>query len=277
MSELNIEIHMQGKILIVAGSDSGGGAGVQADIKTVTVLGGYAMTAITALTAQNTRGVYDVMPVDAAFISLQMDLVLNDLGADVIKTGMLYSAEVVEAVADMLALYPKIPCVVDPVMVSTSGNKLLQEEALTKIRETLLPRSFMVTPNIPEAELLAGMRIKSRDDMQKAAEKIKTYGPEYVLIKGGHGKGDAMVDMLLGPKGLTLYERPRINTKHTHGTGCTMASAISTFIAQQKKPEEAVKMAGDYVAGAIKHAPGFGHGYGPLNHGYCIHLDKELD
>ncbi len=259
------------RILTIAGSDSSGGAGIQADLKTITALGGYGMSAITALTAQNTQGVFEIVACDPAFVSLQIDLVLSDIGADVIKTGMLFNHAIIASVADMLKLYPHIPYIIDPVMVSTSGSVLLKEDAIESLIELLIPQAALVTPNIPEAELLAEMNIRNRDDMQNAGERILKMGAKAVLIKGGHGRHQTIDDMLIcSDKPMVIYEHPRIGTKHTHGTGCTLASAIATFIAQEHTLEEAVRLAGDYVAGAITHAPGFGKGNGPLNHSWNV-------
>lgn len=258
---------MQHRVLIVAGSDSGGGAGIQGDLKTVTCLGGYGATAITALTAQNTMGVFGIYPVPAEFIRQQMELVLDDIGADAIKTGMLHSAEVVEAIVDVIKQKAKnIPIVVDPVMVAKGGAPLLRQNAIEALRTKLLPLATLITPNIPEAELLAGMTIRDADDMEKAAHLIK---PEHgaVLIKGGHLEGHDLVDLLLGFDGIvTRYHSTRIPTTSTHGTGCALASAIATGLAQQMSLKDSVERARDYVRKAIENAPGIGQGHGPLGH-----------
>lgn len=262
---------MKGRVLIVAGSDSGGGAGIQADIKTVTALGGYAATAITALTAQNTQGVFDVMGVEPPFIARQMRLVLEDIGADAIKTGMLHSAEVVTTVAEVLrALARDIPLVVDPVMVAKSGTALLDSDARNVIIRHLIPLATVVTPNIPEAEVLTGLAIRDLEDMRRAAEVLLGYGAKAVLLKGGHLESDPITDVLLTPEGVELFRNPRIHTVHTHGTGCTLASAIATGMAQQRSLREAVERARAYVQEAIRTAPGFGAGHGPLNHGHTV-------
>lgn len=262
---------MKGRVLIVAGSDSGGGAGIQADVKTVTALGGYAATAITALTAQNTQGVFDVMGVEPPFIARQMRLVLEDIGADAIKTGMLHSAEVVATVAEVLrALARDIPLVVDPVMVAKSGTALLDREARNVIIRHLIPLATVVTPNIPEAEVLTGLAIRNPEDMLRAAEVLLGYGAKAVLLKGGHLESDQITDVLLAPEGVELFRNPRIHTAHTHGTGCTLASAIATGVAQRRPLREAVERARAYVQGAIRTAPGFGAGHGPLNHGHTV-------
>lgn len=266
----------QGRVLIIAGSDSGGGAGIQGDIKTVTALGGYAATAITALTAQNTLGVFGIHDVPEAFIAQQIKLVLEDMGADVIKTGMLHKASVIDAVADALAPYPEIPLIVDPVMVAKDGSALLQRDATDILKERLYPRTLLLTPNIPEAELLSGMVIKTPEDMQRAAQWLLTLGPSAILLKGGHLDGPEVTDILVErvegldePK-VTTISSPRFNTRHTHGTGCTLASAIATGVAQGFALSDAFTRARAYVAEAIRSAPNLGKGHGPLNHGHTL-------
>lgn len=253
-----------GRVLIVAGSDSGGGAGIQGDLKTVTCLGGYAMTAITALTAQNTQGVFGIHPVPVDFIAQQMQLCLTDIGADCIKTGMLHSAEVIETVAANLP--GSIPLVVDPVMIAKGGAPLLQEQALSALKEKLIPRARLITPNLPEAELLTGLRITDARSMSQAAEALLKLGCAAVLIKGGHAAGDDITDLLTDGSNLTLFHTKRLNTPHTHGTGCTLASAIATGLAQKMELKESFTRAHAYVQAALKAAPGLGHGHGPLNH-----------
>ena len=262
---------MKGRILIVAGSDSGGGAGIQADIKSVTALGGFAATAITALTAQNTLGVHDVYPVDIAFVQKQMRVVLEDIGADCLKTGMLHSPEVIEAVCAVMETDASgIPVVVDPVMVAKGGASLLDSAAIGTLRDRLLPLAYVITPNIPEAETLLGRAIDTLDDMKSAAEKLKAMGPAAVVLKGGHMKGSALSDVLLDADGFHIFETQRVATAHTHGTGCTLASSIATGIAQGMTLPEAVGRAQAYVVAAIKSAPGFGAGHGPIDHGHTF-------
>lgn len=262
---------MQGRVLIVAGSDSGGGAGIQADIKTVTALGGYAATAITALTAQNTRGVFGVVGVAPDFIQQQMRVVLDDIGADSLKTGMLHNAEVIGAVCDVLdGLDPALPIVVDPVMVATSGDALLDAGAEDALVRRLLPFATVLTPNVPEAERLTGLTIASGDDMRRAADKLIGLGPEAVLLKGGHLKGESVVDLLVTDDSIETFASPRIDTPHTHGTGCTLASAIATGLAQGLVLRDAVARARDYLHEAIRTAPGLGGGHGPVNHGHTV-------
>jgi hydroxymethylpyrimidine/phosphomethylpyrimidine kinase len=265
---------MKGRVLIVAGSDSGGGAGIQGDIKTVTALGGYAATAITALTAQNTQGVFGVVPVEPAFIRQQMELVLGDIGADCIKTGMLHNAAVIETVAEVLErLAPGVPLVADPVMVAKGGAALLQDAAVAALRERLLPRASLVTPNVPEAEALTGLAIADLDAMKRAAERLVAMGARAALVKGGHLPGTTVSDVLLGADGLHVLEGERIATRHTHGTGCTLASAIATGLAQGMALRPACERARAYLVEAIRTAPGFGKGHGPLNHAHTIARD----
>ena len=254
-----------GRVLIVAGSDSGGGAGIQGDIKTVTCLGGYAATAITALTAQNTQGVFGILDVPDDFIRQQMTLVLDDIGADAIKTGMLHKASVIDTVADVVAVRG-IPLILDPVMFAKGGAALLQADALATLKERLIPLAALVTPNIPEAEFLAGMDIRSLDDMRAAAEKIMRLGAGAVLLKGGHMEGETLTDLLVTTDGNHAFTQARMHTPHTHGTGCALASAVATGVAQAMGLYDAVARAREYVRKAIETAPGLGRGHGPLNH-----------
>ncbi|HEY0834056.1 MAG TPA: bifunctional hydroxymethylpyrimidine kinase/phosphomethylpyrimidine kinase [Azospirillum sp.] len=262
---------MKGRVLIVAGSDSGGGAGIQADIKAVSALGGYAATAITALTAQNTTGVYGIFPVDPAFVARQMRVVLEDIGADAIKVGMLASVEVIEAVAgEYEARAINIPLVIDPVMVAKGGHALLENDAELTLKKRLLPLADLVTPNIPEAEALADIEIRDLADMRRAAQLIRTFGPKAVLLKGGHMDGELVQDLLVTEDGEEVFESARVHTPHTHGTGCTLASAIACGIAQGLGVRDAVVRARAYLAQAILTAPGIGHGHGPLNHLHTV-------
>ena len=262
---------MKGRVLIVAGSDSGGGAGIQADIKTVTMLGGYAATAITALTAQNTLGVSGVLPVPAEFVVQQMRAVLDDIGADAIKTGMLLNAGIINAVVSVLADYPAIPLVIDPVMIAKGGAALLDPAALTSLRR-LFPRAALLTPNIPEAEALLDRVIASVDDMIAAAGDLLATGAKAVLLKGGHLEGTTVTDILAMHGTITRFDSPRIETRHTHGTGCTLASAIAMGLAQRLSVAASVARAREFVLEAIRTAPGFGSGHGPLNHGHGLSI-----
>lgn len=254
------------RVLVVAGSDSGGGAGIQADIKTITMLGGFAMTAVTALTAQNTLGVEEVLAVEPRFVALQMKVVLSDLGADAIKIGMLGSARVVEAVAGVCETSAfGVPVILDPVMVAKGGARLLDKDAHEALLLRLLPLASLVTPNVPEAEILTGMSISSPRDLERAADALLALGPSAVLMKGGHLEGDTVVDLLRTADGAQhRFEGPRIRSRSTHGTGCTLASAIATGVAEGLTLEGAVGRARDYVVRAIEHAPGLGRGHGPL-------------
>jgi hydroxymethylpyrimidine/phosphomethylpyrimidine kinase len=259
-----------GRVLILAGSDSGGGAGVQADIKTVTALGGYAATAITALTVQNTLGVQFATKVHPDLIAAQALAVLEDIGADAFKTGMLGGRKAVEAVADVLETRPDIPAVIDPVMVAKGGHALLSDKALSALKARLAPRADLLTPNAIEAEVLTGIAVKSLDGQRRAAEALLEAGAKAVLLKGGHLPGKTVTDLLLTASGETLLEGERIDTPHTHGTGCTLASACATGLAQGMKLEEAVARAWAYTAEAIRRAPGFGQGHGPIDHGWPL-------
>jgi hydroxymethylpyrimidine/phosphomethylpyrimidine kinase len=254
------------RVLVVAGSDSGGGAGIQADIKTITMLGAFATTAITALTAQNTLGVEEVLPVEARFVALQMRAVLTDIGSDSIKTGMLGSARVVEAVAGVCeTLGFGIPLIVDPVMVAKGGAQLLDKDAHDALILRLLPLASLLTPNVPEAEILTGMSIKTPRDLERAADALLALGPSAVLMKGGHLEGDTIVDLLRTADGAEhRFEGPRIVSRSTHGTGCTLASGIAAGIAEGLTLEGAVARARDFVVKAIQQAPGLGRGHGPL-------------
>ena len=263
---------MKGRVLIVAGSDSGGGAGIQADIKTVTALGGFAMTAVTALTAQNTLGVHGVVGIDPAFIRQQIDVVVGDLGVDAIKTGMLHSRAVIETVVGAIRnLAPETPLVVDPVMVAKGGAPLLEEDAVATLRDLLLPLATVITPNLPEAGVLLGRDVSNFDSMEGAARALLAFGPKASLLKGGHLEGDVVVDLLAAEGAPPVsWTAPKIDTMHTHGTGCTLASAVAAGLAQGMALEPAVSRARDYVREAILAAPGYGAGHGPLNHAHWI-------
>jgi hydroxymethylpyrimidine/phosphomethylpyrimidine kinase len=256
----------QGRVLIVAGSDSGGGAGIQADIKSVTAMGGFAMTAVTAITVQNTLGVSAIHEVPLDIVVGQMRAVLEDLGADAVKTGMLHNAEIVEAVAEELSREENAPLLVaDPVMIAKGGASLLEESAVAALKEVLIPLSALVTPNIPEAEVLTGRKIVDVEGQKAAADALLGLGAEAVLVKGGHLSGDLIFDVLATQETIQTFSSPRIDTRHTHGTGCTLASAIAALLAQGIELTAAVAAARDYVHEAIRTAPGFGKGHGPLN------------
>jgi hydroxymethylpyrimidine/phosphomethylpyrimidine kinase len=261
----------RGRVLVCAGSDSGGGAGIQADLKAVTCLGGFAMTALTALTAQDTRGVHGVHAVPADFVRLQIRVVLEDLGADAVKTGMLATSGIIDAVADELdALAPRVPRVVDPVMVAKGGDRLLAEDAVDALRRRLVAGAAVVTPNLPEAEVLCGRPVRTLDDMRGAGRAILALGAHAALVKGGHMEGAELTDLLVSRDGEEVFRSARIDTRHTHGTGCTLASAVAAGLAQGMALREAVSRARLYVAEAIRSAPGYGAGHGPLGHAHTV-------
>jgi len=262
-------MHPLGRVLIIAGSDSGGGAGVQADIKSVTALGGYAATAITAITVQNTLGVTGVHPVPLEIIAAQARAVLSDIGADAIKTGMLGDAATVELVARLVD-EAGVQAVVDPVMVAKGGAALLAGDAVAAVRALLVPRAALLTPNAPEAAALTGLTVATTDDLRRAGEALLAAGARAVLMKGGHVAGERVIDILMTPAGETAFEGERIESRHTHGTGCTLASACATGLAQGLPLTAAVARAWDYVHEAILRAPGLGAGHGPLDHGWPL-------
>ena len=271
MKNIHAPTLMKGRVLICAGSDSGGGAGIQADIKTVTALGGFATTAITALTAQNTIGVSSIIEVPINFLLEQIKVVLSDLGDDCIKTGMLHNVQVIEAISEAIEKDgEKKYLVVDPVMVSKGGHELLESSALHALKSYMIGRADLLTPNIPEAELLTGLEISDIDTMRRAAYAILEMGSKAVLLKGGHLKDETLTDILVTKDAEKTYSGPRLLTKHTHGTGCSMASAVATGIAQGDTLEMAVQRAKAYVFTAIKTAPQFGKGHGPLNHAHTV-------
>jgi hydroxymethylpyrimidine/phosphomethylpyrimidine kinase len=262
---------MRGRVLIIAGSDSGGGAGVQADVKTVTMLDAYAATAITALTAQNTKGVFGVLPIPPDFIRREIEVVLDDIGADAIKTGMLHDLAVIETVAAVLQeRATRIPLVVDPVMAAKGGARLIDPSAIEGLKRLLIARADILTPNLPEAEILCGTTIRNLAEMRAAGESLLALGCRAVLVKGGHLSGDIVSDVLVAAQGARVWESPRIATRHTHGTGCTLASAIAAGLAHGLAVEAAVDRARAYVQHAIAGAPGLGRGHGPLDHAHPL-------
>jgi hydroxymethylpyrimidine kinase/phosphomethylpyrimidine kinase len=252
------------RILTVAGSDSGGGAGIQADLKAITVLGGYGMSVVTALTAQNTVGVQGVHAVPGDFIGRQMESVLSDIGADAAKTGMLATSEIVEVVADGIKKYNIQPLVVDPVMVAKSGDSLLAENARQTLKTALLPLATVVTPNLPEAEVLCGCAVKRVEEMQEAARRIHDLGPRYVVVKGGHMEGRP-VDLLFDGKDFQTFDAPRLEQRNTHGTGCTFSAALATILAENLPIAEAVGKAKEFTTQAISMGLDIGAGHGPTN------------
>jgi hydroxymethylpyrimidine/phosphomethylpyrimidine kinase len=261
------------RVLTVAGSDSGGGAGIQADLKTITVLGAYGMSVITALTAQNTLGVQAVHEVPADFIRQQLDSVLSDIGADAAKTGMLANAEIVRTVAEGLRRHRVEPIVVDPVMVAKSGDPLLSPEARETLKEALLPLAFVVTPNLPEASVLSGIPVGGVEAMKEAAEEIHRLGPKYVLIKGGHLRDEA-VDLLYDGRKFESFRAPRLQQRNTHGTGCTFSAALATLLAQGKGIMDAVSEAKEFITRAIASGLDMGAGHGPTNP--YAHLERYI-
>lgn len=264
-------MQMRGRILVIAGSDSGGGAGVQADIKTIMALGGYAMTAITALTAQDTLGVHAVHAVPTDFIRHQIRLAFADIGVDVIKTGMLADAATIEAIAfELKAQRVTAPLVLDPVMTAKGGASLMAQQAVAMLKQRLIPMAAVLTPNIPEAEALTGLIIADEAGMHRAAQTLLALGASAVLLKGGHLDGPDVIDVLVTRTETHRYSAPRLPGRHTHGTGCTLASAVAAGLAQNLSLPDAVQRARAYVRKAIEHAPGFGQGHGPLNHAVTV-------
>ena len=255
--------------LTIAGSDSSGGAGIQADIKAMTMNGVYAMSAVTALTAQNTTGVSGIMEVPPEFLRQQLDMIFTDIFPDAVKIGMVSSSRLIRAISEALKFYGARNIVVDPVMVSTSGAKLISDDAVKTLADELLPLATVATPNIPEAEILSGMKISGRDDMEKTGAKISAdYGCS-VLVKGGHAVNDAD-DVLCEGKNFTWFHGERINTTNTHGTGCTLSSAIAANLAKGYTLAEAVRLAKEYISGALGAMLDLGKGSGPMNHAFCL-------
>ncbi|WP_200974306.1 bifunctional hydroxymethylpyrimidine kinase/phosphomethylpyrimidine kinase [Echinicola sp. 20G] len=257
-------------VLTIAGSDSGGGAGIQADIKTMSALGCFATSVITATTAQNTLGVYGIHDIPEIHIVLQLQSILTDIAPKAIKIGMLSRPEVVMAIAKELNKYPEIPIVFDPVMVATSGDRLIQQETVEVIKSELFPLTHILTPNLGEASVILGREILVKDEMEQAAEEILKLGPEYVLVKGGHLEGDVVRDVLVAEKSCETFESTKLKTKNVHGTGCTLSSAIASFLGRGLTVQESVKQAREYVYSAIEAGMEVktGQGNGPLNHFY---------
>ena len=263
------------RVLIVAGSDSGGGAGIQADIKTVSALSGYAMTAITAVTVQNTTGVQSSYAVPATIVGDQMRAVLSDIGADAVKTGMLASIDIVEEVADVLAAHASIPLVVDTVMIAKGGAALLNDGGVAAMKRRLFPLAALVTPNAPEAARLTGLSVETPEDLVRAAERLRDSGVRAVLVKGGHVAGESVSDVLADAHGVHIFRTRRIEGRSTHGTGCTLASAIATGLAQGFSLEDSIARARSFVQEAIRTGLPLGHGTGPLNHLHGIQPYEE--
>ena len=254
------------RALTIAGSDSGGGAGIQADLKTFHQFGAYGMSAITAITVQSTLGVFGVYPMTAEAVAQQIHEVLRDIGADAAKTGMLFDAAIIRAVADELRPYDKLKLVVDPVMIAKGGAKLLQDDAIEALTKGLLPLAEVVTPNVPEAECLTGMQIRNAEQMREAAKAIHALGVRNVMMKGGHLEGDEVRDILYDGQAFHEIAHERIQTRHTHGTGCTFSAALTAELAKGTPLIKAVEKANRFIFEAIKTAPELGGGHGPTNH-----------
>ena len=263
------------KILIIAGSDSSGGAGIQADIKTVTTLGGYAMTAVTAITAQNTTGVSSVVPVRPKEIEKQIVFTCKDIKPDAIKIGMLHSSEVILSVIRALKKVKTKKIVLDPVMVAKGGFKLINEKAIKTLREKLMKKAYLITPNIPEAEVLTKTKIKNLEGMIHAANILLKLGVKNVLVKGGHRNTKTMNDVFLSRKELKIFKNKKIKTKNTHGTGCTLSSAIATFFACGKTLNKSCELGIKYVNQSIRSNLNYGKGHGPINHLCSINIDRK--
>lgn len=259
---------MQGRVLTIAGSDSSGGAGIQADIKTISALGAYAMSAVTAITVQDTNLVSEVYPIPAYLVKAQLQSALGDIGVDAIKTGMLLSPDIIVGISEVLKNnQSSIPLIVDPVMMSTSGHMLLKPHSVNAFKSELLPLATLLTPNLAEAAKMANMdHVENMDDMRKAAYKLLKLGPQAVLIKGGHLKGDILTDVLVTSDFEKIFSSLRVPGRNNHGTGCTLASGIATGMAQGLPLIESITRAHAYVHKALEQAPGFGSGCGPLNH-----------
>ncbi|WP_438314466.1 bifunctional hydroxymethylpyrimidine kinase/phosphomethylpyrimidine kinase [Candidatus Caldatribacterium sp. SIUC1] len=265
------------RVLTIAGSDSGGGAGIQADLKTFCAFGVYGMTAITAVTAQNTKGVDAIFPLPPSMVAQQVESIMEDIGVDAVKTGMLFSEDIIRAVVQALRKWPVEYLVVDPVMVAKSKAVLLEEQAIQALVQELLPLAHVVTPNLEEASVLAGFPVQNLRDMEDAARRIREKGPRYVLVKGGHLPGSEVTDVLFDGKDFTYFSGPRIATPNTHGTGCTYSAAICALLALGYTVKEAVAEARRYMELVIAHALPLGGGFGPTNHLAPLFLRAGLD
>ena len=262
------------KVLIIAGSDSSGGAGIQADIKTVTALGSYATTAVTAVTAQNTKGVKIITSIPAKNVQKQITMILEDIGTNAVKIGMLHNISIIKCVYNILKKYKLKNVVLDPVMIAKGGMQLINNNSINYLKKMLLPLCNVVTPNIPETEVLTGYTISNKEDMIKAAKKIISMGAKNVLLKGGHLKNKMIFDILVSKNKIKVFPKRKIKTKNTHGTGCTLSSALATCLSQKKNMYKSCKISLKYVDQAIVTAPGYGKGFGPLNHLISIDLKK---
>ena len=264
------------KILIIAGSDSSGGAGIQADIKTVTALGSYAMTAITAVTSQNTTGVISIVSIPPKEISKQIEFTSKDIKPDAIKIGMLHSAPVIDAVIKSLSKIKAKKIILDPVMIAKGGTKLIDNKATKILKSKLIKKVSLLTPNIPEAEILSGIKIKKKEDMIYAGRKLLNMGVKNVLIKGGHLLSNKLEDIFLNKKEIVIFKNKKIITKNTHGTGCTLSSAIATYYSCGKTLKKSCEMAIKYVNHSIGTEPKYGKGYGPINHLSTLNINKKF-
>ena len=264
------------KILIIAGSDSSGGAGIQADIKTVTALGSYAMTAITAVTIQNTTGVKSIVPIDPKEISNQIEFTSKDIKPDAIKIGMLHSSEVIKSVISSLKLIKVRKIILDPVMIAKGGAKLINNKAIKLLKDELIKKVNLITPNIPEAEILTKTKIKTKEDMIFAASILINLGAKNVFIKGGHLDSKFVTDIFVNKKEIIIIKNKRITTSNTHGTGCTLSSAITTFFACGKTLKKSCELATKYVNNSIRSNLNYGKGYGPINHLSSIIINKRF-
>jgi hydroxymethylpyrimidine kinase/phosphomethylpyrimidine kinase len=269
-------LKIKSKILIIAGSDSSGGAGIQADIKTISSLGSYAMTAITAVTAQNTTGIKSIVSIPPKEILNQIIFTAKDIRPDAVKIGMLHSTKVIDSIALSIDNIKVKKIVLDPVMVAKGGAKLIDKQAIKSIKSKLIKRVMLVTPNIPEAEILTKTKIKSKEDMILAANKLLEYGAKNILIKGGHLDHKLVQDILVNNHGITIFKSRRYKTKNTHGTGCTLSSAITTFLSCGKTIKKSCELGIKYVNCAIKTNPNYGKGHGPINHLNIMNIDNKF-
>ncbi len=267
---------IKSKILVIAGSDSSGGAGIQADIKTVTALGSYAMTAITAVTVQNTKGVRAVIPIDSKYIEKQILFTCKDIKPDAVKIGMLNSSRVIKSVAKALKKTKASKIVLDPVMIAKGGAKLINRSAVKTLKDKLINKAFLITPNIPEAEVLTQTKIKSLENMIQAGNILIKMGVKNVLLKGGHRQSKYMEDVLLNRKEIKVFKNKKIKTRNTHGTGCTLSSAIATFLSCGKPLKKSCELGIKYVNQAIGSNPNYGKGHGPVNHLNSVIINKKF-
>mgnify|MGYP001291037446 CR=1 FL=1 len=267
---------IKSKILIIAGSDSSGGAGIQADIKTVTMFGSYAMTAVTAVTAQNTKGVKKIISIPTKIVQKQITMILDDIGADAVKIGMLHNSSIIKCVCKNLKKYKLKNIVLDPVMVAKGGTRLINHKAIKSLKLNLFKVATLITPNIPEAEILTNTKIKDKEDMIFAANKLLRYGAKNILIKGGHLNSKIVRDVFVNKSEIKIFNNRRFKTKNTHGTGCTLSSAITAFLSCGKPIKKSCELGIKYVNFAIKTNPNYGKGHGPINHLNSVSVIKTF-